>query len=77
MVPALFASKQEIMWKHFVELGPLCKGGTLEEDMADKIFQKLKSGLGKGGRFFKQLATGVLFEVTDDAAHMSEHHTQS
>ena len=65
------------MRKHFVELGPWCKGGSLEEDMADKIFQKLKSGLGKGGRFFKQFATGVLFEVTDDAAHMSEYLTQS
>lgn len=61
------------MLKHFVELGPRCKGGSLEEDiMADQIFHKLKSGLGKGGRFFKQSATGVLFEVTDDAAHMSE-----
>ncbi len=65
------------MWKHFVELGPWCKGGSLEEGMADKIFQKLKSRLGKGGRFFKQSTAGVLFEVTDDAAHMSEYHTQS
>lgn len=63
---------QDIMWRHFVKLGPWKKGGSGEETIANMIFRKLKSGLGKTGRFVKKLANGELFEVTDDVAHLSE-----
>lgn len=61
------------MWKHFIELGPWQKGGSGEEAMAETIFQKLKTRLGKCGKFFKKSANGELFEVTNDAAHLSEY----
>ena len=63
---------QDIMWRHFVELGPWKKGGSGEETIADMIFRKLKSELGETGKFVKKLANGELFEVTDDVAHLSE-----
>ncbi len=62
------------MLKHFIELGRWRKGGTGEESMANEIFQMLRNGLGREGRFFKKsAANGELVEVTDDVAHNSEY----
>jgi len=72
LVPSTLPIAQDVMWKHFIELGPWRKGGSGEEDMASRIFQKLKLGLGKGGRFFKKYSNGELIEVTDDEAHSSK-----
>jgi hypothetical protein len=72
LVPYIRLIAQDIMWKHFIELGPWQKGGSGEDDMANKIFQKLKIGLGNVGRFFKKYSNGELFEVTGDEAHSSK-----
>ena len=61
---------REVMWKHFRMLGEKTPGdNSREEEMGNGLFQWFKTGLRRGGHFYKKEPRGdELFQVDDELA---------
>eukprot|EP00985_Skeletonema_marinoi_P008444 scaffold3840_cov156-Skeletonema_marinoi.AAC.1 len=61
---------REVMWKHFRLLGAKTPGdNSREEEIGNRLFQWFKTGLRRGGHFYKKEPRGdEIFKVDDDLA---------
>mmetsp|Transcript_7489 Transcript_7489/g.12411 ORF Transcript_7489/g.12411 Transcript_7489/m.12411 type:complete len:1519 (-) Transcript_7489:40-4596(-) len=61
---------REVMWKHFRLLGAKTPGdNSREEEIGNRLFQWFKTGLRRGGHFYKKEPRGdEIYKVDDDLA---------